>query len=84
VSGTFIYDGTYERFKEATAAHRAGMRLVCFRCRTPLLVALDAREAARGKIRPGVYCPKNQNHVALHLHLQKASDAERATAQDDS
>lgn len=76
----YIYDGTYEQFKAAAEAHRLGCQLVCYKCRTPLLVALDWQEAERQRTSPGIYCPKAQRHVALILNLKETSEAVRRLA----
>lgn len=55
-----------------------GYQLTCPRCNSDLDVALTFEEAREKKIRGGVFCPINENHVAIlyefaepHLQMRK-------------
>jgi hypothetical protein len=55
-----------------------GVQLVCHRCGSKLITALDAESARQQGVHPGVYCPVDQNHVAQLIELAESHKAMRA------
>lgn len=49
----------------------AGGTATCFRCGSPLLVALSWELAATVNRHPGIYCPKDNAHVFIMVEPQK-------------
>jgi hypothetical protein len=78
----FLYDGALEGRREAYRRLDAGERLVCYRCRTPLVVARTFEEANRLKTLPGIYCPQSESHVFVHLQLRSTAEANQQSAKD--
>lgn len=66
----FPYDGAFEGRAEAFARMDAGDRLVCRRCRAPLVVARTFEEASCLGSAPGIRCPANPRHVEVHFQLR--------------
>jgi hypothetical protein len=46
-----------------------GYILICPRCQANLIVALDMEAASRQKVFPGIYCPKNLDHVSNLIEI---------------
>jgi hypothetical protein len=58
----FVYDGSKQALQKLPELVRQGVKIVCPKCGSELIVALDAEGAARHKVHPGVYCSKNPKH----------------------
>lgn len=42
---------------------------ICGRCKSPLTVALNVKDAKDQNVHPGVYCPKNKNHFGIMIEI---------------
>lgn len=62
----FNYDAS---MREIYQLVRQEVQLTCPRCNSDLEVALTPEEAKKKKMRTGIFCPKNENHVAVLLEF---------------
>lgn len=60
--------------KELFKHSREGGKFVCAKCNFNLITAFTIDEAKKKGIVPGLYCPKNINHVNIHFHLKDERD----------
>ncbi|MFO0790180.1 MAG: hypothetical protein U0805_12075 [Pirellulales bacterium] len=67
-----VYDGSAEQFAQLPTLLKEGKRILCRRCRSELIIALDLETANRLKVHTGVYCPKNSSHVCILIELVDA------------
>lgn len=42
---------------------------ICRRCKSPLEIAFTREESKKLGIHPGVYCPKNKNHMCIMIEI---------------
>jgi hypothetical protein len=59
---TFVYDGSIQALEKLPELLRQGVKILCPKCGSELIVALDAEAAGRHKVHPGIYCSKNARH----------------------
>ncbi len=67
----FDYDWDSREIREAV---NQGNQLTCPRCNSDLEVALTFEEAREKGLRGGVFCPKNENHVAMLIEFREPHD----------
>ena len=65
----FVYDGSSEGLRQVYEFHPRGTAILCPKCRSQLIVALDLEAANRHKVHPGLYCPLDANHMTELLSL---------------
>ena len=51
--------------------HQEGYTVVCPLCKSKLLFLDTYEKAAKHNGRPGIFCPKNDNHYATYLWLSE-------------
>lgn len=68
-------------YRSLCELHNQGYKLICHRCDSELLVALNLEEAANLKINPGIYCPRDHNHVNIHIYLREMRERMRHALQ---
>jgi chromosome condensin MukBEF MukE localization factor len=68
---TFNYEWNSREIREAI---NEGFQLICPRCNADLEVATTPEMAREKKLRTGVFCPKNENHVAVLIEFKEQYD----------
>lgn len=70
---TFVYSDKYDdatnNTDEVVKLHSKGVKVVCYKCGTELLVLPDRESAAKHQKRPGIYCPVSEEHVCVWFGL---------------
>ncbi len=51
--------------------HHQGKKFICAKCSSDLIAAFTKKDAQQHNIAPGIYCPKNLNHVNIHFNLKE-------------
>ncbi|WP_375755122.1 hypothetical protein [Corallococcus exercitus] len=67
-----VYAGDYQA---AIAVARAGGWVLCPKCKSVLKVAPTLEDAKRLGTHPGIFCPKEAKHVAVHFNLSDVRDS---------
>ena len=66
------FDGSFEGLNQLLRLHPTGVRFLCPICGQQLTVAVTWEEAARLGVSPGVYCPKDPDHVFRKFNIRKS------------
>ena len=80
---TLIYRHDKEFAVELIKYGAGDVKLLCPRCRSELLYAPDSATAAKLKVHPGIYCPKNWQHVCVTYSLRNAPPAKSIDSEAD-
>jgi len=70
MSNDLFYDGSWEGLTPALEAAKAGRKVLCRQCGSQLLFVTDGKLAAQLKRHPGIYCPKDDRHIAVLFELK--------------
>jgi len=66
----FIVDEETVNVKDLFKHYMLGTRFFCAKCNAEIVSAFARAEASKLKIAPGIYCPKNSNHVNIHFNIK--------------
>lgn len=78
MSQDLVYDGSLKSLRQVFALAGTETKVLCPRCRSELVVIIDAQTAAEKKLHPSIFCPRDKRHVFDLLNLRDSKDAFRA------
>jgi len=68
---SYIYEGTPESLGLVEQLHAKGVRILCPKCNSELLVALTIEVANQHKVHTGIYCLVDTNHVGEIIEIRR-------------
>lgn len=70
MSKKVFYDGSWEGLSQALETAKAGAKIFCRTCGSELIVVTDTEMSTQLKKHPGIYCPKDSQHIAVLFELK--------------
>jgi exo-beta-1,3-glucanase (GH17 family) len=67
---SYVYDGTDASLEYVAKHYKSGVKILCPKCNSELLVALDLETANQHKVHTGIYCTKDISHVCEMIELR--------------
>jgi hypothetical protein len=69
----YIFDDALDSTEKIFDLYSHGVKILCPRCRSELLIVPDRESAVKNKTKPGIYCLTNTNHVCRWLVIASES-----------
>jgi hypothetical protein len=70
---TLVYDETSAMRNNLEEYAKEGITLLCPRCKSELIVALDVESIRKHQVHPGIYCSKYPNHFFEMFEIRRPS-----------